>query len=74
MNVAIKSPDYPPVLDVYNAVYELATAADANRASQRLHYLAGPPFYGRGLIEATGHRPVRIEVLVAEEYDRRNCP
>jgi hypothetical protein len=29
-----------PVVDAYNAVFELATAADADHASQRLDYLA----------------------------------
>ena len=86
------------MVSAYAAVVELATAADAAHASQRLDYLADyhsaitrtdsdraelvltlPAEDARhaehqalGLVKAIGHRPIRVEVLSAEEHNCRH--
>ena len=77
-------------------MFELATPADADHASQFLDYLADyhpaitrtdsdraeliltlpaenahhAEHHALALVKATGHRPIRVDVLLAETYDR----
>jgi len=58
--------------DLHSAI----TLADSSRAELILTLPADDLRHAAdsalNLIKATGHRPLRLEVLLADEYDRRN--